>query len=49
MGAVCGGPGRPKAPLDLKSINVDPENCRLAHGNPVDELDMQKIGALYEF
>jgi hypothetical protein len=49
MGAVCGTGGRPKESLNLLEINVDPTNCRLALGNPVNELDMQKIGALYEF
>lgn len=29
--------------------NSDPMNCRIALGNPADDLDMQKKGALYEF
>lgn len=30
-------------------INIDKENCRLSTGNPTDELDLEKTGALYEF
>jgi hypothetical protein len=46
---LCGSSERPKfEPFDTSSINLD-KDCRIAMGKPTEELDLEKLGALYEF
>ena len=55
MGNMCGTGSRPKYGMasDEKKyadLMADPENCRVAMGDPTRELDMEKsMSPLYEF
>jgi hypothetical protein len=44
---LCGSK-RANEPIDLSAISLD-KACRIAMGKPTEELDLEKLGPLYEF